>query len=1533
MSKYLKKYQKNLFYRTSLFLLILSFLNLTLSPAIYAQSFPYLPQPGTMVPVSPGFTPALLKGIKVFPDNPLQFDFFVDRGDSGLEIAQIQQESLKLIKYFLASLTIPEEELWVNLSPYEKGRIIPERFGQTEMGRDLLAQDYLLKQLTASLMYPEDGLGKKFWDRVYKKTNELYGTTDIPINTFNKVWIVPDKATVFEDGDTAFVVESHLKVMLEEDYMSLMHNLNDKQRGTNQLKEEDVRVISNVSSQVVKEVLIPEIEKEINEGRSFANLRQIYNSMILATWFKQNLKQSLLGQVYVDQNKTKGVETDDPQSKQKIYEQYLEAFKKGVYNFIKEDYDTAIQEVITRRYFSGGADWTKFTKEAYRAVKRAQLTQPRGFRDLAMLSDVARSTIMALPEVANEGNLLRVHTLIIERGIGADEEYARTIPLRSPGYVAETPDAAMMASSIEPMVRRTLETRAPRMLGELRAAVGLDKVRDSSLVGNKFASIGFDDKDNRLGWTVAHLEEILSKPETTIEKVLTDAQTIRDKYKYVIFSGMGGSGLSVQAVKTTFGTGVGPEIYSLRTTDPAAVHDILEDIVRREKGSWADILKKALVVVISKSGTTQETKSHQDYFERLYSLERLYTGKKVDPKDHFWLVTDPGSPMEKEAKDKGYQLRYIQLNGKTDIGGRFTAPLTNVFLLPMALTAPRKITTILQKAKTMNDVTDLNQDQFLRLGSYLYHMATDLRKDKVTFLVPEEFRDLPMWAEQLFEESLGKDGKGVTIFYGEDLDLKSLKGVKTNDRVFVRVNVGGKQTQEKFATDLKKKNYPVFDINVDSVDAIGGLMLGFQRAVATIAYLWDINFVNQPGVEAYKRQSRSVMAQLKPGEKVEVPKEWKSVSYIGRLNIYYTPLIEAGIMTEEELRKEVEEGLGSEMSDAAAVYAAIINISRRKEGDPSSQSKFEVAEIASYGKMDPQFRQAMQQARTNIFTRGLKIPSKLGEGPDKNHSYQQNLAQGKDMFFSTYLMPLTTLQPAELAFDENALRAQTIGTVNSLVEAKRKVVLITVSGERVYWGNVVTDFFKEVQDYLKRSPPRDLAMMATVELEELKRTRPTWNWEKALEVPWAEVVRYEKQEVPGAGDTNRQNYYANQKEVRIEVLRLLYDIANGKVADVDTFKERFSRLNRITLTGLDGNRVYMTILSQVAGFSTKDIREGAGRYIRDDETTQKKLESLFTSLREMTQLEVGRVSLEELTDTIAKFYTKFFEEDFVFSFGNNSLAMNIVNATLRLHDFNGISHGMLDVAPAEKVRDLFLVQVRRSNVVDAAMMGEGSREIKQPTILLAEDDERLRLALREVLEAEGYRIVEAGDGNQVLQVLRREVTGIQLIISDVQMPVGWLEMAPWIGREFRSIPVILATGTGEEGLGDDVLRNSAPNVMEVLRKPLDLSFISTVHKVFTQSLGDSAMLAAQPEIASRDQLGGIDLNPALLDLQIKRDDKGIPLPLPMQPIQDMKIEGFLPVIINITPVTSLPILLGVDELQKQEKLEARNPKLETISKL
>ena len=199
-----------MFKRILSFTLIACFFLSTLGPYTHAYADPVLdlPTPGALVNLSPSYEPAIIKGLTVHKDNPFLFDFIVDVGQDNISGEPLKKEGEKLIKYFLASLAIPDKDIWVNLSPYEKNRMIPEALGQTDMGRDLLEQDYILKQITASLIDPEKKLGKIFWDKVYAKARNMYGTTQVPVNTFNKVWIMADRAEVFEQDQTAYVVTS-----------------------------------------------------------------------------------------------------------------------------------------------------------------------------------------------------------------------------------------------------------------------------------------------------------------------------------------------------------------------------------------------------------------------------------------------------------------------------------------------------------------------------------------------------------------------------------------------------------------------------------------------------------------------------------------------------------------------------------------------------------------------------------------------------------------------------------------------------------------------------------------------------------------------------------------------------------------------------------------------------------------------------------------------------------------------------------------------------------------------------------------------------------------------------------------------------------------------------------------------------------------------------------------------------------------------------------------------------------------------------
>ncbi|MBF0387841.1 MAG: hypothetical protein HQL20_08300 [Candidatus Omnitrophica bacterium] len=303
-----------------------------------------LPKPGDMVGLSAPFRPTALRGLTVHPDAPLKFDFILDSGDEPLEGDALKAEGQKLVNYFLAAMTVPRQDLWVNLSPVENNRILPEALVSTEFGREFLTQDYLLKQLTASLIYPEDVLGKKFWDQVYALAQARLGTTDIPLDTFNKVWIIPETATVYEKGNTVYITRLHLKVQLESDYLA---------------KSGELSAAEQISKQILREVIVPVIEKEVNEGSNFAPLRQAMYSLVLAQWYQSALKESILNKAYAGKSKVAGIDVSDPANREQIYARYMEAYKKGVFNYIKEEtagQDGKVDETIPRKYFSGGVN-------------------------------------------------------------------------------------------------------------------------------------------------------------------------------------------------------------------------------------------------------------------------------------------------------------------------------------------------------------------------------------------------------------------------------------------------------------------------------------------------------------------------------------------------------------------------------------------------------------------------------------------------------------------------------------------------------------------------------------------------------------------------------------------------------------------------------------------------------------------------------------------------------------------------------------------------------------------------------------------------------------------------------------------------------------------------------------------------------------------------------------------------------------------------------------------------------------------------
>ena len=137
--------------------------------------------------------------------------------------------------------------------------------------------------------------------------------------------------------------------------------------------------------------------REVNENKNFSQLRQVYNSLILAAWYKKKIRGSLLAQVYEDKNKISGVQYNSTiiparagihfkNDVEGLYQEYLKAFKKGVFNFIKEDQSAQTVQSIPRKYFSGGF---KFNL--------AMLTYASSVPDAALLSRNTEVDIILIP--------------------------------------------------------------------------------------------------------------------------------------------------------------------------------------------------------------------------------------------------------------------------------------------------------------------------------------------------------------------------------------------------------------------------------------------------------------------------------------------------------------------------------------------------------------------------------------------------------------------------------------------------------------------------------------------------------------------------------------------------------------------------------------------------------------------------------------------------------------------------------------------------------------------------------------------------------------------------------------------------------------------------------------------------------------------------------------------------------------------------------------------------------------------------------
>ncbi len=345
-----------------------------------------------------------------------------------------------------------------------------------------------------------------------------------------------------------------------------------------------------------------------------------------------------------------------------------------------------------------------------------------------------------------------------------------------------------------------------------------------------------------LGWLTIQQHMLESVPE-----LKTFGNDIKERFDFVVVCGMGGSSLAPDILAATFGQfDERPELLVLDSTCPQQITQ-LEERIR---------IPETLFVISSKSGTTTEPNAFYAYFHEKVSkaLGAAVAGR------NFAAITDPGTSLEKEAKECGFLSCF---ENDPNIGGRYSA-LSYVGIAPSAM-AGYDINLLLDRAlgsMHANDRTvDVKAAPGAILGAAFGGLAVNGR-DKLTIVAHPDVKAFGAWAEQLIAESTGKHGKGIVPIAGETLGEP---GAYSDDRLFVYVGANLPDPQpgvnEKLEA-LEAAGHPVIRLAMNDEYDLGEQFYLWEVAVAAAGVILGINAFDQPNVQESKDHTVALLKEF-----------------------------------------------------------------------------------------------------------------------------------------------------------------------------------------------------------------------------------------------------------------------------------------------------------------------------------------------------------------------------------------------------------------------------------------------------------------------------------------------------------------------------------------------------------------------------------------------------------------------------------------------------------------------------------------------
>ena len=274
----------------------------------------------------------------------------------------------------------------------------------------------------------------------------------------------------------------------------------------------------------------------------------------------------------------------------------------------------------------------------------------------------------------------------------------------------------------------------------------------------------------------------------------------------VILCGMGGSSLAPEVIAASYKK----QLTTLDSTDPIQILDSLPNEIR-----------KAVVVIGSKSGTTIETLSQFEFYQRRFKEADL------NPIQHIVIITDPGTPLDISARNLGYKV----VNADPNVGGRFSA-LSAFGLVPAALIGV-DISLLLDDAEKLSSSISVKESPAIAIAACLYSLTDQIinfcDKGSVT-------PGLSNWIEQLIAESTGKDLTGRLPVVIEDM-ANTISGI---------------------AIGFSPGEY---DLVIEAT--LGEQFILWEWVTALLCYLLKVDPFNQPNVTEAKDRTSAILLSLK----------------------------------------------------------------------------------------------------------------------------------------------------------------------------------------------------------------------------------------------------------------------------------------------------------------------------------------------------------------------------------------------------------------------------------------------------------------------------------------------------------------------------------------------------------------------------------------------------------------------------------------------------------------------------------------------